>query len=286
MENLRQLSMVFSPTIFRNIVRNDNVRPFQKKVYKYFKQDQELTNLQLIKKSYKKLSKNYRCEYIYKNNVLLHILKEHTLKDTIVFDEFKIGKSKADLVMLNGSIRIFEIKTELDNLEKLSKQINDYKKVANEINIVTDEKFGETLFEDYKESEIGIIILNDKNKLVTIKKSHRLKNNFDFTTLFKLLRKQEYLDLVLKNYQYIPNVPNTKIFKECLCLLKDVDIIEFQKQVLGKLKERRTEIPKNLKSRRTPKELRHICNSLVFNDDEYERLYDFLNDKDLCISHM
>lgn len=278
--------MVFSPTIFKDIVRNDNVIPFQNKISKNFSKSEDVTNLQIIKKIYKQLLNNYRCEYIYKNKILLEIIKEYSLKNTVIFDEFKIGKSKADIVMLNGSIKVFEIKTELDNLDKLSKQIDDYKKIANEINIVTDERFGRILIEKYRKSEIGIIVLNTENKLIAIKKPQGLKSNFDTTTLFKLLRKQEYLDLVHENFHHIPKVPNTKIFRECLLLLKSLDVIEFQNQVLKKLKKRGLESPQHLKSRKTPVELKHICNTLDFNNEEYEKLYNFLNNKSLCISHM
>ena len=102
---------------------------------------------------------------------------------------------------------------------------------------------------------------------------------FEFDTIFKILRKQEYLELVFDNYKFIPDVPNTKIFKASYELLAKMDIVDFQKQVLSKLKERKLLNPDLLKSRNTPKELKHICNTLDFNEQEYQKLYNFLATK-------
>lgn len=286
MQNLRQLSQILSPSMFRNIVRKGDFVLFEKQTSKYLNTTGNDTNLDIIKTIYKALNKEYRCEYIYKNNLLLHIIKTYGLKKSLTFNELRIGASLADLVMLNGKVKIYEIKTELDNLEKLEKQIIDYKKFADEVYIVTDDKYAKKLLIKYNDTDIGIIILNSKNKLEVVKKAEISDLSFDFETIFKILRKQEYLDLVSDNFGYIPNVPNTKVFSTCYNLLSKIDIKDFQKQVLGKLKERKLKSPNLLKSKKTPVELKHICNSLDFNDSEYQKLYNFLETKNLCTNRI
>jgi hypothetical protein len=54
--------------------------------------------------------------------------------------EIKVNNSRVDFLTINGKSRSFEIKSELDNLYKLSKQINDYEKVFDENYIAIDEK--------------------------------------------------------------------------------------------------------------------------------------------------
>ncbi len=285
-QKLRVLSQIFSPPMFQKIVREDDYVLFQKQIDKYFNTTSYETNLDIIKSLYKSLQKQYRCEYIYKNNLIIDIIKTHSLKSTLTLNELKIGDSKADLVMLNGAVRVYEIKTELDGLEKLAKQINDYQKFANEVHIVTDEKYAKKLQVEYENTSIGIIALNAKNKLETIKEADANKSFFDFETIFKILRKQEYLDLVAVNFGSVPDVPNTKIFRACYELLATIDIVDFQKQVLNKLKERKLLNPDLLKSSKTPRELKHICNSLDFNEQEYQRLYNFLATKSVCINRI
>jgi len=272
--------------MFQKIVREDDYVLFQKQIDKYFNTTSYETNLDIIKSLYKSLQKQYRCEYIYKNNLIIDIIKTHSLKSTLTLNELKIGASKADLVMLNGAVRVYEIKTELDGLEKLAKQINDYRKFANEVHIVTDEKYAKKLQVEYQNTSIGIIALNTKNKLETMKEADANKSFFDFETIFKILRKQEYLDLVAVNFGSVPDVPNTKIFRACYELLATIDIVDFQKQVLNKLKERKLLNPDLLKSSKTPRELKHICNSLDFNEQEYQRLYNFLATKSVCINRI
>lgn len=286
-ETLRQWSRLFSPPIFKKIVVENDSSCFVKNIGPRLKNStKETSNLALIKSFYKTLEKKYRCEYIYKNTLFNAILKEHGLKTTLTLNEFKIGKSIADLVLLNGSAKIYEIKTELDSLDKLEKQIKDYLKFADKIYIVTDDAHAAQLQIVYRESSVGIMLLNEKNKLETIKEAESETRFFDFDTLFKVLRKQEYLDLTMSNFNYIPDVPNTKIFRCCYALLREVDILKFQKQVVAKLKERAIQNPKRLLSRKTPKELKYICNSLDLNEREYEVLYDFLNTKHLCTNPM
>ncbi|HRQ29625.1 MAG TPA: hypothetical protein PLU49_06085, partial [Saprospiraceae bacterium] len=96
-------------------------------------------------------------------------------------------------------------------------------------------------------------------------------------TIFKTLRKPEYLDIINQYFGYLPDVPNTQIFKECVSLAKQIEVKEFQKVVFQKLKERKLKCPDLLKSEKTPYELKHICYSIDMNKNEYSELFDFLN---------
>lgn len=285
-QELRVLSQIFSPPMFKKIVREDDCLHFQKHVAGYFNTASHETNFDIIKSLYTSLQKQYRCEYVYKNNLIIDIIKTHCLKSTSILNELKIGGSKADLVMLNGAVRVYEIKTELDGLDKLAKQIMDYQKFANEVHIVTDEKYAKKLEIDYEDTDIGIVALNARNKLIRIKEAQTNESSFDFETIFKVLRKQEYLDLVNENFGSVPDVPNTKIFRACYEALAALDIVEFQKQVFNKLKQRKLMNPRWLKSPKTPSALKHICNSLDFNEQDYKKLYNFLATKNVCISHI
>lgn len=285
-QNLRVLSQIFSPSMFQKIVREDDFEQFRKQTENFLKTEKHNSNLDLIKSLYKTLRNNYRCEYVYKNNLFLQIFKKEKLNKTLMLNELKIGSSKADLVLLNGSVRVYEIKTELDSLGKLSKQIEDYQKFADKIYVVTDEKFIEKLLSEYLHSNIGIILFDVNNKLITIQEASSNELYFNFDVIFKILRKQEYLDLVSDNFGYIPQVPNTKMFRVCYELLQKINIVDFQIQVLVKLKERKLLNTQLLQSSRTPKELKHICNSLNFNEQEYFKLFKFLSSSTLCINHI
>ena len=278
-ESLRVLSQIFTPSSFNKVVREKDFSFFNKKISKHYSKHNSSNNLQLIKKLYLDLENNYRCEYFFKNKLFNKILKEYSLTTTTAFNEFKVGNSKADLVLLNGCVKIFEIKTELDDLTKLKKQISDYQKIADLVNIVTDSKFIPKLIAEYKDTNVGIIEFTSKNSLKIHKKAIQNSSKFEFDCMFKLLHKKEYLNLVKRNFGFIPDVPNTKIFRVCYDLLESIDILDFQKQVITTLKKRNIDCPELLKSKDTPTELKHICYTLNFNSNEYDDLFNFLNKK-------
>jgi hypothetical protein len=278
-ESLRVLSQIFTPTSFKKVVREGDFSFFDRKISKHFSKHSATSNLQLIMKIYNKLENYYRCEYIFKNKLFNEILNDYGLDDTRTFSEFKVGSSKADLVLLNGCIKIFEIKTELDDLSKLKKQIEDYQKIADIVNIVSDSKFISKLLIEYKNTNVGIIEFTDQDFLIVHQEAVVVSSMFKFDTLFKMLHKREYLDLVKLNFNFIPDVPNTKVFKVCYKLLETIDILHFQKQIMTILKKRNIECPEILNSSETPSELKHICYTMNFNSNEYEQLFNFLNKK-------
>ncbi|MAO10890.1 MAG: hypothetical protein CMC07_08415 [Flavobacteriaceae bacterium] len=285
---IRSLSQIISPSNFKKIVREGDYYSTFYKIKKYTTVTDSTTNLEAINDIYNSLLKNYKNEYVYKNiltNKLL--LKKYSLKNTVALNEFNIGKSIADFVLLNGEARIYEIKTELDNLDKLETQVLDYCKFGDQVYIVTSSKHVNKLIDIYTNSTIGIIELTSRNALKTIKEATSNEAFFSYETLFKTLRKQEYLDIIEEYFNFLPKVSNTRIFKECLTLAKKIEISLFQKLVIKKLKSRNISNPKKIQEKGIPESLKHICYSLDFSKNEYEKLESFLNQKSkICISRI
>ena len=288
LNKIRSLSQIISPSNFKKIVREDDYYSTFYKLKKYTTVSDSTTNLDVVNVIYNSLLKNYKNEYVYKNiltNKLL--LKKYSLKNTIALNEFNIGKSIADFVLLNGEARIYEIKTELDNLEKLDKQILDYCQFGDKVYIVTSSKHINKLIKLYHNSTIGIIELTSRNALKTIKEATNNKSSFNYEILFKTLRKQEYLELINEYFNFVPEVSNTRIFKECLALAKKIEVSLFQKMVVNKLKSRKISNPIKIQEKSIPESLKHICYTLDFSKNEYEKLNSFLNkNSKICISHI
>ncbi len=276
-ESLRCLSQLFSPAVFKRIIKNDTIL-FEQRIRKHLSVNENITNAQLIKSLYSSFEISYKNEYIYKNTLINDLLlKKYCLETTSVLNEFKIANSIADFTLLNGEARIYEIKTEYDSLDKLKKQISDYQKFANKVYVVSDSKFITKVLNEYEKSVVGIIEFTSNNELKEIKPATENLIFLDHSTIFKTLRKNEYLEIIYDFFGFIPEVPNTMIFRECLSLILTIDISLFQKMAFNKLKERKLKCPNLLKSNETPYELKYICNSLNLNNKEYQSLYSFLN---------
>ena len=280
-ESLRSLSQIFLTTSnFRKIVKSSELESHKSKVQKHINNLESKDFTDIVEFLYSQLELSYRNEYIYKNALLNQkLLSTYSLAETIVLNEFKIGNSIADFVLLNGEVRIFEIKTDLDGFEKLEKQIEDYQKFANKVFVVVSHKNSKKLLEKYSDSPIGIVIFTNSGNIETVKDAINFTDNFDHLTIFKTLRKREYLEITEDLFGCIPKVPNTVIFKECLNLVKTIEICQFQSLVFNKLKQRNLKCPELLESSKTPKELKHICYTLNLSNAEYENLYKFLSTK-------
>src|SRR5690242_19341343 len=139
----RILARIISNAGFRKLSTNSNYKTYGRYLKNTliktgYSLKSPCTIEDLLNLSYDILQRDYRHEYLYKANLLSHyILKKYSLSDSVLLNEFKIARSIADLVLVNGTDKVFEIKSELDSPLRLKTQIDDYYKAFSEIYIVT-----------------------------------------------------------------------------------------------------------------------------------------------------
>lgn len=275
---LKSLSQIFTPTFFKRIVLMNDTSSLDYKIKKLTSNSVDKTYGEIISDIYKQLECNYKSEYIFKNTLLIkNVLKKYSLKNTVILNEFRIENSIADFVLLNGEIKLFEIKTDLDNFNKLEKQVLDYRKFANKIYVVISSKNLVKAFNLFKDSKIGIIEFTNRNCIKVYKEAKNDKSLLCHEAIFKTLRRKEYESIVKEYYSFLPEVPNTMIYKECLTLIKKIDINIFHALAINKLKERNIKCPNILLSENVPFELKYICYSMDLNKNGYSNLYKILN---------
>lgn len=176
-----------------------------------------------LDKCYKKFTKNYRNEYVYKNIIFNElVLKRHSLEKCSIIPEFRVGKSKADLAVFNGTSTVYEIKTELDNLDRLPNQLIEYSKVFDKIYVVTNTKYLKDVV-DIIPDHVGVYILEENLKLIEFRSALSNKKNVINSIIMESLRKDEYSYIVHRAYQYVPDVPNMRYYKACEELIEKLD---------------------------------------------------------------
>lgn len=280
-ESLRSLSFLYSTATVRNIIKTNSLLSIEERVKKHRKNVidtcSKVSFHNFIVELYAQMEHNYCNEYLYKNTILNKcLIEQYGVLDTVLLDEFKVGKSIADIVLINGEIKIFEIKTDLDSLKRLDNQLKDYQAFANKVYIVTNHKYVEELSKRYSDSPYGILEFKS-GCLIEKKEAQTYNNLIDHEVIFRTIRKEEYLNIVLKSFGAIPDVPNTQIFKECLKLIKQIPILEFQLLVIEELKARKIKSPQLLLNNELPEELRFVCYSLNLDNKQYEILYKLLD---------
>ena len=149
---LRNLASMVSHAAFKRLASSTNQSSYIRRMKKYAGWDvmsaSRPRNLnELIGYTYELLERHYRHEYIYKNKLLNDfVLKQYSMEDSVLLNEFKIGGSIADTVLINGSDKVFEIKTELDNADRLHSQLQDYYKAFRQVYLFTHYTLKEQYF--------------------------------------------------------------------------------------------------------------------------------------------
>jgi hypothetical protein len=226
---------------------------------------------QLIEISYEHLLTHYRHEYLYKVALLnSYVLENHCLSDTILLNEFRIGNSKADTILVNGTNKVFEIKTELDSPERLCTQINDYYKGFSEVYIVIHHS-EISKYLAFIPEQVGIMTFSKDNTIELCKEATIYTDQLDIVTMMKALRKDEYLQLVYKIAGEIPKATAVQLFKACVNILSSSLVLQVQSEFLKIIKKRINASTNELiKNPKLPAALRLSCYN--YNPDQNDYL--------------
>lgn len=211
---------------------------------------------------YKLLLKNYQCEYVFKNTIAHQLyLKYHEPEEALITDEFKVGQSRADVVVINKTSTVYEIKTEFDSLERLESQFQNYSRVFDKIYLVTTEKRYKEVITQLSEP-IGIYIM-ENGHLHRVRKASPNVANTDPATIFCCMRKPEYLSAIKEAFGHVPDVPNGLVWRSSFNLFKSLSSEEAHRLMVDRVVTRSSRKPFTKLSKVIPNPLRYSC--LVLN---------------------
>lgn len=275
--NSEILNRVFSKNTLKAFINETPSIPYITSVTRYIK-NEDGSNLQKISEIYKYLCNNHRNEYCYKNTLLNQLLVQnpnHSLKTTSALTEITVNKSKPDFILINGKSIVYEIKTGLDNFERLENQLIDYYKAFDNVIVITDKNNLDNLIKNLKTfPNTGIAILNEEMNIENIKKPESQKENLDSRIMFKILRKQEFENIVKQYYGYLPTVSQFKYYDECFTLINKIDINIFFEMFKAELKKRTVIIEDEFLA--IPNELKMLAYFSSLKKNDYIKLNNFL----------
>lgn len=267
----------FSRTSIKQIIDNNiDERQFKNLKCFYFNSEEQVTIKTLFQEMYTSLVKDYRNEYIYKNTIINKVLFGiHSPSTTTALTEISIGKSRVDLVMINGKAIAYEIKTELDNFEKLDKQLLDYQKAFDHVALVISENHLGIALKRYNDTQIGIYVLRKNGSLSCQKKAYQNRKNLDVNVLFSILRKYEIEEIIIKHFGNLPIVNDFIYNRTCKEMIQTLDITVFYEDFIRIIKKRGNKDVNFLKE--VPKEIKSQVYFLNLKSDEYLLLEENLN---------
>ncbi len=269
------LNRFFTRNTFKQAIGNVDTDTYIATINRYVLDPRGKSNGECIGKIYQYLRNNYQNEYYYKNTILNKLLLGvHSLRTATALTELPVASSKADFVLINGNAVVYEIKTDLDNFERLSGQIEDYYKAFSRVVVVTSEAHYEEIKKRLSDSPVGICVLTKKETLSFRKDPMDFRDGISFDAMFKVLRKNEYESIIIKHFGELPKVSQFNYYRACHELFESLPKEEAYNSFVNALKNRRSIDIKAYS--KVPYELKFLVYFSDYKKDDYDRLTRFL----------
>jgi hypothetical protein len=199
--------------------------------------------------------KAYRYEYVYKTAIAHKLLLGiHSLQTASMLSEFRVGPCKADLVILNGTSTVYEVKSERDNVDRLRDQVAAYRRVFSKINVIAAEDHVKAVT-DVVPTDVGILVLSSRHQISTLREAIDRPDAIEPCAVFDSLHRNEALKVLEIFGIPAPNVPNTRFHGEMVKIFSDLPPRDLHGCMISVLKETRSlralsglvnEVPKSL----------------------------------------
>jgi hypothetical protein len=162
----------------------------------------------------------YRHEYIYKAALTHNILLgKHSLNTASMLNEFRVGECKADLAILNGTAKVYEVKSERDSLSRLERQVDAYAQVFAQVYVIAAGNHVNAVIASVP-GNVGILRLNSRHQIQTVRDAANRPECTSPAAIFDCIRTDEARKILLSQGVTIPSVPNT----ELNCVLRQLFI--------------------------------------------------------------
>lgn len=175
----------------------------------------DATNGEAFEAAYAAMLEQYRGEYIFKNVVAEQILlARHSLSEATLLCELRAGMAKADVVILNGTSTVYEIKTDQDSIDRLASQLTWYRQIFDRIEVVSGPQHVKRLTE-FLPDDVGLLVLTPELEIQRVCEGESHCAALDPATMFDTLRRDEYVSAIISCYGSAPDVPSSLMYQAC-----------------------------------------------------------------------
>lgn len=246
-DNSRAINRIFTRGVLGDLMQHGSSEIFDYVVRRYIDAPESKTHGEIISEIYTHLGREQRNEYYYTNTLLNKLLVGiHSVNTTTALSQVRIGRHIADFVMLNGEGTVYEIKSDLDNFDRLHDQIMDYFKAFCKVSVLSslhELKKVTRILSDFGDvgKAVGIYVLSDRDTIfskVHSREPRQFEDYLDYSCLFKLLRNREYENVVRRHFGEIPQVAPVFHFKACFEMFRQIPILTAQGLAFEELKKR------------------------------------------------
>lgn len=216
----------------------------------------------------------HRDEYIYRAAISHKVLMgTHSLRTASLLSEFRAGSCKADLVILNGTATVYEIKSERDTLARLVNQIDNYKRVFAKVNVITSEGHVGGVLATVPE-DVGVMCLSRRYRITTVREAVDCPERICPVTVFESLRAAEAAAILKALGVALPQVPNTQRHAAMRHLFSVLEPTALHIEMVRTLKRTRDLAPLGDLVDRLPTSLQAAALSVSVRRRDHSRLVD------------
>lgn len=214
----------------------------------------------------------HRDEYIYRAAISQKVLMgTHSLRTASMLNEFRAGSCKADLVILNGTATVYEIKSERDSLARLANQVENYKRVFAKVNVIASEGHIEGVLATVPD-DVGVMCLSKRYRITTVREAVDCPERICPVTVFDSLRIAESATILRAMDVTVPQLPNTLRHAAMRDLFAALDPVALHFEMVRTLKKTRDLAPLGALIDRLPESLQAAALSVSVRRADHPRL--------------
>lgn len=210
------LSRLFSPTIFRDMAQKGRSPLFARLLLDAGLLKYDICLNHTISSAFDAAfsilqQSGIRDEYIFRSAITKNILLgRHSLKTASMLTEFRAGSCKADIVILNGTSTVYEIKSDRDSLCRLPNQISNYQKVFGSVYVISGKSHVNEILNSTS-PEVGVMELLTQGRIRTVRKAIDCSDRVCSASIFESLRIEEARQILKNTGIEIADVSNISL---------------------------------------------------------------------------
>lgn len=278
---------LFTQKVFDELLNKSTHPVFHEMVQDTLEDSNLSSNGEIVSALYAQMAKSYRNEYFYQNTLLNSLLLgKHSVRTTTALSQLPIGKAVADFILINGKAVVYEIKSDLDSLDRLESQIQAYYHAFDHVCVVAPESSFPKLYTMLSNSPVGIYVLTKRNTISTKYKKEPIADasKLSHRSLFKLLRKREYEHIVHSYHGFLPEATPVFWYDACEALFSRIPLDRAYGMVLQTLKQRVSMQQEQIQE--VPYPLRSLVYFSRVSSMELDSLYTFIAQQYQDVRHV
>ena len=226
-----------------------------------------------------------RNEYVYKTAITKKVFFDrHDLRTASMLTEVRVDGKKADVVILNDTSTVYEIKSERDSLSRLSSQLESFRRAFASVNVMSSPVHLDQV-KEIAPRDVGIMVLNRRGQIREVRNPIPCPERINSESLFSMLQVQESIQVLKMLGITVPEVPNTERFKMVHDLFVRQKSIRLNSATVEVLKKTRSRLMLEEFLLRLPSSLQAAALSTSIRKSDQSRLISALETPYIVAEH-